>query len=86
MPDDFIGIVEVCDGMSTLKDLSICHVKNQTLHNENGPAREYFEIKLDDIYHPTIKQWFLNDESFEDEEEWKIELEKHKSMKKIVSP
>lgn len=52
IPNDFTGIIEVCDGESRLSIIQICYFKNGVFHRENGPAR---------VFGYGVKEWFLNE-------------------------
>jgi hypothetical protein len=49
---NFTGVIEYCDGTLRLDWISIQHLKNGKLHNENWVAIEWLDGN---------KQWYLND-------------------------
>jgi hypothetical protein len=80
-PDDFelkyTGIVECSDGHWFAEEVGMIEIMlNGKHHNENGPA----------VIHTNGKKiWFLDGEYFLTEFAWKIELEKCKSMRNLIS-
>lgn len=69
------GVFEWCDGAET-SWLVIAHYKDGLLHNEYGPAIDYFTKYK--------KQWWL-DHKLYSEEEWKFRVENLQKVRKMFS-
>jgi hypothetical protein len=67
IPNNFTGIVEVCDGTKFMFNIQICHLEHQMYHHESIPAIEYLS---------GAKIWYFKGIEFRNEEKWKIEVEK----------
>jgi hypothetical protein len=62
--NNFTGIREWSDGVEDIGWISVAHYRGMDLHNENGPAIEFFSGN---------KQWRLDDILYT-EDQWKIKI------------